>query len=77
MSFLRTRFATHRLSRSLVSALALTVAAACSRDADAARRDGADSTPMLPASAIAVTPADTDDFGVPLPTDAQFASRVV
>jgi iron complex transport system substrate-binding protein len=30
-----------------------------------------------PAGASVVAPSDTDDFGAPLPTDAQFATRVV
>lgn len=78
MSFLRAPFA-HPLKSWLVSACALMVAAACSGTADRGRTDpaGRDSTPALAASRPSAAPADTDDFGAPLPIDAQFASRVV
>lgn len=60
--------------------LLLLLFAACARaadtagTADSAARPSAGSTS---ASANDATPADTDDFGVPLPRDARFAARVV
>jgi ABC-type Fe3+-hydroxamate transport system substrate-binding protein len=36
-----------------------------------------DSTSVPPGAARALTPADTDDFGAPLPIDARYATRVV
>jgi len=79
VSFLHARLTAHPLRYLLVSAIALTLAAACSRDTGGAKGAGAVgvSTPASHATGGPVTPADTDDFGAPLPTDARFASRVV
>lgn len=81
MSFLRTRFA-HQLYRSLVTACTVTVAAVATAGCSGPERSrgdvaARDSTPALQATRPSAAPADTDDFGVPLPTDAQFSSRVV
>ncbi len=54
---------------------------ACSGDtADTTSRSGtgpADSSRLSARTARPAAPADTDDFGTPLPTDASFADRVV
>ena len=83
MSFLRARFDARQFSRTLLSACALIVAVACARGSDSAQRGAPNgvtpkgSKPASQDSKTVVAAADTDDFGVPLPTDAQFASRVV
>ena len=55
--------------------------AACVRSEHSASADTAADTPRAPSvqagAARVATPADTDDFGAPLPTDARHASRVV
>lgn len=59
------------LRRALLVLLPCIGAVACSR-ADTSTSAKRDATAVTNAAA-----ADTDDFGVPLPTDARFASRVV
>ena len=78
MSFLRARIAARQRSHALVSVFALMVVLACGRGADNRAQGGRrDSRAVSPISPTAIAQADTDDFGAPLPIDAQFASRVV
>lgn len=65
-----------RRARRLLVLLLGTTAVACTDTKRQALADTAGSISRVPASR-SIAPADTDDFGVPLPTDARFAARVV
>jgi len=69
--------ALHRSARIASVALTVAIAAACGERTRASsdRTSAGDATAGAITGAIA--PADTDDFGVPLPTDATNSSRIV
>ena len=52
-------------------------ASACSTSRDQAAAVARPGATRRGAGVVALTPADTDDFGAPLPNNAEFASRVV
>ncbi len=67
-----------RVLLALAGAVALVVGAACAASTDTARSDSVRSDSVgTRAATTSAAPADTDDFGAPLPSDARFASRVV
>ena len=63
--------------RTGLALVAAFVATACSTSGDQAAVGARTGATARDAGVVALTPADTDDFGAPLPNNAEFASRVV
>ncbi len=63
--------------RTGLALVAAFVAIACTTSSDQAAVRARTSVTARDAGVVALTPADTDDFGAPLPTSAEFAARVV